>query len=118
MLQLAHKKLEVYKLSLLFTKEVYRLTKQFPKEELFVLVSQIRRAAISVISNLAEGSSRISKSEKKRFYEIARSSLVEVDTQFELTLILGYLQSEQITLVESYMQSISRMLTKMIVNFS
>jgi four helix bundle protein len=74
MLNLSHKNLDVYNMALKLLKEVYTITKTFPKEELYVLVSQIRRAAISVCSNIAEGASRISKKEKKRFYEISRSS--------------------------------------------
>jgi four helix bundle protein len=94
MLKLAHKNLEVYQIALNLVKEVYHVTEKFPKEEQFVLVSQLRRAVISVCSNLAEGSARYSKAEKKRFYEISRSSLVEVDTQFEISLILEYLQKK------------------------
>jgi four helix bundle protein len=75
--------------------EVYTATKLFPKEELYVLVSQMRRAALSVCSNIAEGASRISRPEKKRFYEISRSSLVEL---------------------EQHLESIFRMLSKMIDN--
>ncbi len=67
MLNLAHKKLEVYKMSLLLVKEVYKLTKNFPKEEQYVLVSQLRRAAISVCSNIAEGSSRRTKPDRNGF---------------------------------------------------
>ncbi len=102
MLQLAHKNLEVYKIALTLVKEVYEVTKKFPKEEQYVLVSQLRRAVVSVCSNLAEGSSRFSKLEKKRFYEISRSSLVEVDTQFEISLVLEYLQKNDIAKLESY----------------
>jgi len=65
MLQLAHKKLDVYAIALNFTKEIYELTKSFPKEEQFALISQLRRAALSVCNNLAEGSARVSKAEKK-----------------------------------------------------
>ena len=61
MLELSHKKLEVWKLSMEVTKEVYKLTATFPKEELFNLTSQMRRASVSVVSNLSEGASRISK---------------------------------------------------------
>lgn len=68
MLNSAHKNLEVYKIGLQLVKEVYNLTKGFPKEEQYVLVNQLRRAAVSVCSNIAEGSSRISKSELKRFF--------------------------------------------------
>ncbi len=116
MLKLSHKNLDVYKFSLKLVEEVYKVTKTFPKEELFVLVSQIRRAAISVCSNLAEGASRVSKKEKKRFYEISRSSLVEMDTQFEIALILHYFKNGQINELEQYLESTFRMLSKMIEN--
>lgn len=115
-LQLAHKNLEVYQVALDLVKEVYEATKKFPKEEQFVLVSQLRRAVISVCSNLAEGSARYSKMEKKRFYEISRSSLVEVDTQIEIALVLDYLQHNEIAKLESYLESTFRMLSKMIGN--
>ena len=65
MLTLSHKNLEVYKISLELVKEIYRVTKSYPKEEQFVLVTQLRRAAISVCSNLAEGAA--GKSVKKNF---------------------------------------------------
>ncbi len=116
MLKLAHKNLEVYKIALQLVKEVYQITKGFPKEEQYVLISQLRRAAISVCSNIAEGSSRSSKPERKRFYEISRSSLVEIDTQFEIALILEYLQNDKIQELESYLESVFRMLSKMISN--
>lgn len=116
MLQLAHKNLEVYKIALNLVQEVYLLTQKFPKEEQFVLVSQLRRAAISVCSNLAEGSARFSKTEKKRFYEISRSSLVEVDTQFEISLVLAYLQKKEISKLESYLESVFKMMSRMIGN--
>ncbi len=66
MLQLSHKNLQVYQFSLKLVKEVYQHTKAYPKEEQYVLVSQIRRAAISVCSNIAEGAARVSKREKKK----------------------------------------------------
>ena len=116
MLNLSHKNLEVYKISLLLVKEVYRLTKFYPKEEQFILVSQLRRAAISVSSNLEEGAARISPKEKKRFYEVARASLVEVDTQVEISLMLEYLRKENITEFEKYEESVFRILSKMIGN--
>jgi four helix bundle protein len=118
MLNLAHKQLDVYKIGLKLVQEVYNLTKIFPKEEQFVLVSQLRRAAISVCSNLAEGSSRRTKPEKKRFYEISRSSLVEIDTQFEIALVLEYLHAKQLEKFQSYLESVFRMLSKMISNLN
>ena len=118
MLNLSHKNLDVYKISLKLVKEVYKATRQFPKEEQYVLISQIRRAAISVSSNIAEGASRISKLEKKRFYEISRSSLVEMDTQFEIAIILEYYKNGQMQELEQYLESTFRMLSKMIDNLS
>ena len=118
MLNLAHKNLEVYKISLLLVKELYKLTKTFPQSEQFVLTNQLRRAVISVCSNIAEGSARSSKAEKKRFYEIARSSLVEIDTQLEAAIILGYTDKGQLTELNNYVESIFRMLSKMIGNLS
>jgi len=76
-----YEKLEVWKTAHKLTLEIYMLTKKLPKEELFGLLSQIRRAAISVESNLAEGESRYSKADKIKFFIEARSSGAEVETQ-------------------------------------
>lgn len=118
LLQLSHKNLEVYNISLKLIKEIYKVTATFPREEQYVLISQIRRAAVSVCSNIAEGASRISKREKKRFYEISRSSLVEIDTQFEIAIALQYYKRGQIEELEQYLESIFRMLSKMIDNLN
>jgi len=118
MLNLSHKRLDVYQISLNLVKEVYQATRQFPKEEQFVLISQIRRAAISVACNIAEGASRISKPEKKRFYEISRSSTVELDTQFEIAIILEYYKKGQMAELEQYLESTFRMQSKMIHNLN
>ncbi len=118
MLSLSNKNLDIYKISLKLIEEVYKATKEFPKEELFVLVSQIRRAVISVCCNIAEGASRISKREKKRFYEVSRSSLVELDTQFEIAIILHYYKTGQRKEMEQYLESTFRILSKMISNLT
>jgi len=112
MLNLSHKKLDVYQIALNLLKTVYHLTKAFPREEQFLLTSQLRRASISVCSNIAEGAARKSKSEKKRFYEVSRSSVVEVDTQFEIALILEYVSKDQILQLEQYIESLFRILSK------
>ncbi len=78
MLNLSHKKLDVYLISLKLLEQVYQITKSFPVDERFLLVSQLRRASISVCSNIAEGASRVTNPEKRRFLEISRSSLVEI----------------------------------------
>ena len=115
MLILSHKNLEVYRLSLQLMEETYKITKSFPKDEQYILVSQLRRAAISVCSNIAEGASRISKREKKRFYEIARGSIVEIDTQLEISCILKYSEKEKQVLILSIIASLFKMLSKMIL---
>ena len=74
-------KLEVWQKSIDFADTVYRLTKQFPDDERFGLTSQMRRAAVSVASNIAEGSARYSRPDFSRFVEIATGSLFEVVTQ-------------------------------------
>jgi len=78
-LQLAHTKTPVFQESKKFILECYRITKDFPKDERFAMVQQMRRAALSVHLNIAEGCSRKSEGERKRFFEISRGSLIEVD---------------------------------------
>ena len=117
MLNLSHKKPDVYQIALNLVKKVYKATGHIPTKEQYVPVSQIRKAAISVCSNLAEGASRISKQEKKRFYEISRSSLVEMDTQFEIAIIFEYYKNGQMKELGQYLESTFRMLSKMIENF-
>ncbi len=75
---------------------IYRATQHFPKEELYGLVSQLRRAAVSVPSNIAEGQGRLSTGEFKQFLGHARASLFEVETQLEIVLRLEYLSEESI----------------------
>jgi four helix bundle protein len=116
MLDLSHKKLDVYLLAMELVKDIYELSKLLPKDEQYVLVSQIRRAAVSVCSNIAEGAARRSKAEKLRFYEISRSSLVEIDTQLEIALTLSYLNKDQMIDLERKLKSVFNMLSKMITN--
>lgn len=75
-----------------FTLAVYKMTKLFPKEELFGLVSQLRRAAVSVPSNIAEGFKRRTKNDSVHFYNIAQGSLEESKYQLMLARDLGYIQ--------------------------
>lgn len=114
MLSLNHKNLNVWKNSINLVAEIYRLTKLFPKEELYGLSSQLRRASVSVPSNIAEGSSRTSAIERKRFYEISRSSLVEIDTQIEIALLLKYLSNEDIYSLEKESNNVFALLTALI----
>jgi four helix bundle protein len=75
--------------------EIYRVTQKFPKEELFGLTSQIRRAAISIPSNIAEGKGRLSKGEFRQFLGNARGSLAELETQILIAQNLNYLDEAE-----------------------
>ena len=87
--------LEAYKEAKGLVKEVYRLLKKFPKEEQFALCDQLRRAAVSITSNIAEGSGRSSAKEKVHFLEISYASLMEVLSQMDIALDLGYITEEE-----------------------
>ena len=89
-LQLAHTKLVVFQFSRILTLECYKITKQFPKDENYTMVQQIRRAALSVHLNIAEGCSRKSKVERTRYFEIARGSVIEIDTAIGIAYKLSY----------------------------
>ena len=94
MLDLKHKNLDVWKKSITLISMVYDLTKDFPRSEIYGITTQLRRAAVSISSNIAEGASRISPKDRARFFEIARSSLVEIDTQLEVAKNLNYIKFE------------------------
>jgi four helix bundle protein len=91
-LQLQHKNLEVYQHARKLVKACYLISKELPADEKFILVPQIRRAALSVKLNIAEGCSRFSSQERKRFYEIARGSIIEIDAAFETIVDLNYIE--------------------------
>jgi four helix bundle protein len=98
-LNLNHQKLEASKSLRIFVLECYKITKQFPSEERFILSSQIRRAALSVHLNIAEGASRKSEIERKRFYEIARGSIIEIDAAFDIAYELKYFDKPSVELL-------------------
>ncbi len=91
-----YKKLEVYTVGKELVLHVYELLKRFPKEEQYALCDQLRRAVISVPSNIAEGLGRLSEKEQVRFIEIAYGSLLEVETQLELACDLHYISEEDL----------------------
>jgi four helix bundle protein len=86
-----HEDLEIWKLSIRLVKETYLISKAFPDDERFGLTSQMRRAAISVPSNIAEGAGRVSKKEFIHFLSISLGSLSELETQFVIAKELQYL---------------------------
>lgn len=90
--------------------QMYILTKTFPNDELFGLVSQMRRAAVSVTSNIAEGFSRSSGKEKVRFYSIASGSAIELQNQLLISLDVGYIVQKQYTEIEEKLLEVIKML--------
>lgn len=116
MLELNHKKLDVWKSSIELTKIIYQITNDFPKNEFYGISNQLRRAAVSVVSNIAEGSSRKSPADRKRFYEISRSSLVEIDTQIEICFEVGYLNKSNTNDLDELINKIFAKLTNLILS--
>ena len=90
-----HYELDVWKDAMRLAREIYRVSADFPSEERFGLTDQIRRSAVSVASNIAEGAGRGTRAEYARFLLIARGSLMELDTQVWLARDLGFLQDDK-----------------------
>jgi four helix bundle protein len=93
---------------------VYRVTKKLPKEEMYSLTNQMRRAAVSIPSNIAEGQARHSIKEFIRFLKIAQGSRAELETQFLLCLKIEYLSDSDIIEIMHLLQEIGKMLTALI----
>ena len=113
-LELAHTKLDVFQAAKQFVLTCYKETKSFPREEKFAMISQIRRAALSVHLNIAEGCSRKSEKERKRYYEIARGSIVEVDTALDIAVSLNYTTKEKLNELGTFMIRCFQMVSKLI----
>jgi four helix bundle protein len=113
-LDLSHTKLHVYTYANDLIVECYTLVKLLPKDERYNLVQQIKRAALSVKLNIAEGASRKSPQERKRFLEISRGSVVELDAAFEVCVKLDYLKIECLTRLSTLVNHTYGMLSKMI----
>ncbi|SDE41103.1 four helix bundle protein [Ulvibacter litoralis] len=90
-----HKDMDVWKKSMDLVEAIYKISAQFPKEEIYGLTSQIRRSAVSVPSNVAEGAARKSDKEFIQFISIALGSLSEVETQYYLSVRLGFIQESE-----------------------
>ncbi len=113
-LQLNHQQFDVYEISRVFMKECYSATKNFPSEERFSLTQQIRRAALSAHLNLSEGFSRKSEAERKRFFEVSRGSVIEIDAALDVASDLGYCIKEELKDLGLSMTRLFSMLSKLI----
>lgn len=113
MKKFSFEKLDVWKKSKDFTLKLYRSTDSFPDTEKFGLVSQLRRAAVSVSSNIAEGSSRRSSKDQARFYVIAFSSAIEVLNQMIISHELNYLSDDMYSELREELETITAMLNRL-----
>ena len=109
----SYRDLRVWKTAMSLVLEVYRITESFPQTERFGLTSQLRRAAVSVPSNIAEGHARSTRGEYKNSLSTARGSVAEVEVQLTLAQELGYLEARNSTDALAYCDSISRMITNL-----
>lgn len=105
-----HRNLEAWKSAMALAVDMYETTATFPQTEQYGLTSQMRRAAVSIPSNIAEGAARDSHRDFARFMLMARGSLSELDTQTELAFRLGYLPEPQVTVLREMMSRVGMLL--------
>ena len=110
----SHKDLQVYKESLLLVKDIYLLVALFPKDELFGLTSQMKRSAISIPSNIAEGAGRKGSAEFVRFLYISLGSLSELETQLDIAVMLNFCEKREDIIKRIFY--IKNMLSKLIIS--
>lgn len=108
------KELEVWKLSMRLADAIYDMTERFPKSQQYGLAAQMQRSAVSVPSNIAEGSSRAGKKEFAQFLYIAKGSLSELETQFILAYARKYVAKEAYRRISIDIEIIHKMLRRLI----
>lgn len=115
---LGFQRLDVWKESMALTNDIYKILKKYPKEELYILVSQIKRSAVSIPSNIAEGIGRQYKSETIHFLSIARGSLFELETQIRLSSSIGYINKLVECAILNKIEMIKRLLNGLIRHYN
>ena len=110
----SHKDLKVYQEALLLVKDIYVITSNFPKEELYGLTSQMKRCVISIPSNIAEGSGRKGNAELIRFLYISLGSLSELETQLDISIMLNFTKENKD--IQNRIYFIKNMLSKLIIS--
>jgi four helix bundle protein len=106
-----HKKLKAWQLAIQLVTEIYRATEAFPTGEDYGLTAQLRRAAISVPSNIAEGLTRKTNKDKLHFLNMAQASLSEIDTQLEICKNLGYLEANLFDEIEARLVEVEKLVS-------
>jgi len=106
----SYRDLDAWQLAMDIVIDIYRVTPALPAEEKFGLTAQLRRAAVAIPSNIAEGHGRIGAGEFRRFVSIARGSVAEVETQIAVAVALGLIAGDEITSLSSQLDRLSKML--------
>ena len=112
----SHKDLKVYQEALLLVKDIYFISSNFPKEELYGLTSQMKRCVISIPSNIAEGSGRKGNAELIRFLYISLGSLSELETQLDISIMLNFTKENKD--IQNRIYFIKNMLSKLIISLN
>ncbi len=110
----SYRELVVWQKAMELTVEIYRLARMLPKEEMYALADQMRRAAVSIPSNIAEGQDRNSKKEFSNYLYIARGSRAELETQLNICLKVGYLKESDVRQAMELLMAVGKMLTALI----
>ena len=113
----SYKKLDAWKKAMLLIKEIYLVTKAYPKEELFALTSQTKRAGISIAANIAEGVGRNYKKDTIQFLHIARGSLYEVETLLNIAVMVEIISEERFNTFENMIDEEIRILNGLIKSY-
>lgn len=106
------KELEIWKRSRLLCTDIYNLTHSFPESEKFGLTNQLRRASVSIASNIAEGSSRSSNKDFSRFLEITLGSCYEIETQLHIASDLKFITEAELKIITKELEEIIKMISK------
>lgn len=112
-----YRKLIAYQKAKEVVKRTYKLLKKFPAEERYAMCDQLRRASVSITSNIAEGVNRFSVKDKARFVEVAYGSLMEVSSQFEIAEDLGYVTSEERLSMDQLIEEDARLLSGLLNSY-
>jgi four helix bundle protein len=112
-----YKNLEVWKSSMLLVKDIYVIAKLYPKEELFALTSQTKRAAVSIPANIAEGLGRQYKKDTLQFLHIARGSIYELETHLNIALMVEIIDQPQFNLICSSLETVMKLLNGLINSY-
>jgi four helix bundle protein len=108
-----HENLNLWKKALEFVVDIYRVTEQFPRDEKFGLTSQLRRASVSIVANVAEGAARRSAKEFRQFLAHSQGSASEVDTELVISHRLAYLKNSDYERLTEELDHIGRMITRL-----